>query len=167
MCDETGGYERFIQQGLNNEWIAPWLQKAGYKTYYTGKLMNDHTKGNYDKPFPGGLDGNDFLVGPGMSKRHSPHLTPTLDSPPFVPSPLLPSFSSLTRTGSKPTDCGVHRHIQLPQPSLPTQPQPTPTNSQIRHGRARRKIEHLHPRRRQIRQTLLHHDRDSSAALNR
>ena len=82
---QTGGYERFIQQGLNKEWIAPWLQKAGYKTYYTGKLMNDHTKGNYDKPFPGGLDGNDFLVGPGtsMSKHthlafHSPIFTPTI-----------------------------------------------------------------------------------------
>ena len=44
------------------------MQKAGYKTYYTGKLMNGHTKDNYNKPFPGGLDGSNFLIGPGTSK---------------------------------------------------------------------------------------------------
>ena len=53
---ESGGYKKFVKENLNQQWIAPWMQKAGYKTYYTGKFMNDHDKDNYNDPFPGGLD---------------------------------------------------------------------------------------------------------------
>ena len=41
-----------------------WLQKAGYNTYYTGKLFNAHTVDNYDSPFPAGWTGSDFLLDP-------------------------------------------------------------------------------------------------------
>ena len=41
-----------------------WLQKAGYNTYYTGKLFNAHTIDNYDSPFPAGWTGSDFLLDP-------------------------------------------------------------------------------------------------------
>ena len=41
-----------------------WLQKAGYNTYYTGKLFNAHTVFNYDKPHVAGFNGSDFLLDP-------------------------------------------------------------------------------------------------------
>ncbi|KAL8756642.1 MAG: hypothetical protein Q9199_002796 [Rusavskia elegans] len=59
-----GGYAKFISQHLNDKGIAPWMQKAGYKTYYTGKLRNDHSQKNWNKPRPAGLDGENLLVGP-------------------------------------------------------------------------------------------------------
>ena len=45
-----------------------WLSKAGYNTYFTGKLMNGHTALNYRE----GLDemsltGHDFQIGVGKS----------------------------------------------------------------------------------------------------
>lgn len=52
------------------------LQNAGYNTYYTGKLMNDHNRGNYNNPYPGGLNGSDFLVGPGKT---APSVNATVD----------------------------------------------------------------------------------------
>ena len=60
-----GGYDKFTSQNLNDKWMAPWMQKAGYKTYYTGKFMNGHSQKNWNKRRPGGLDGNNFLIGPG------------------------------------------------------------------------------------------------------
>ena len=59
-----GGYPKFISEGLNDEYLPKWLQQAGYKTYYTGKLMNGHSKDNYDKPYAKYWDGNDFLIEP-------------------------------------------------------------------------------------------------------
>ncbi|KAI9654214.1 MAG: hypothetical protein M1821_006742 [Bathelium mastoideum] len=59
-----GGYPKFIQQGLNSNYLPVWLQNAGYNTYYTGKLFNSHTIENYDKPFPAGFTGSDFLLDP-------------------------------------------------------------------------------------------------------
>jgi hypothetical protein len=37
-----GGYPKFISQGLNENYLPVWMQAAGYNTYYTGKLFNDH-----------------------------------------------------------------------------------------------------------------------------
>ncbi|KAF1981183.1 arylsulfatase [Aulographum hederae CBS 113979] len=59
-----GGYPKFIQQGLNSNWLPVWLQNLNYNTYYTGKLFNSHTVSNYDKPFPAGFTGSDFLLDP-------------------------------------------------------------------------------------------------------
>jgi N-acetylglucosamine-6-sulfatase len=60
----SGGYPKFISQGLNEAWLPVWLQDAGYNTYYTGKLFNAHTVGNYDSPFPKGFTGSSFLLDP-------------------------------------------------------------------------------------------------------
>ncbi|KAK3496465.1 arylsulfatase [Neurospora crassa] len=39
-------------------------KKAGYDTYYTGKLFNAHTVDNYDSPYIAGCNGSDFLLDP-------------------------------------------------------------------------------------------------------
>ncbi|KAL8788408.1 MAG: hypothetical protein Q9195_007287 [Heterodermia aff. obscurata] len=59
-----GGYPKFVSQGLNSQYLPVWLQEAGYRTYYTGKLFNAHTVENYDAPFPAGWTGSDFLLDP-------------------------------------------------------------------------------------------------------
>ncbi|KAF5622580.1 Arylsulphatase [Fusarium tjaetaba] len=59
-----GGYPKFISQGLNENWLPVWLQDAGYNTYYTGKLFNEHTVDNYHSPYPKGFTGSDFLLDP-------------------------------------------------------------------------------------------------------
>lgn len=60
----TGGYRQFIDQDLNQNYLPVWLQKAGYNTYYTGKLMNFHHILNYNKPFAAGWTSSDFLLDP-------------------------------------------------------------------------------------------------------
>ncbi|KAM0714000.1 hypothetical protein Q7P37_010964 [Cladosporium fusiforme] len=59
-----GGYAKFVSQGWNDKYLPVWLQDAGYNTYYTGKLMNDHSDVTYNKPFPRGWNGSDFLIDP-------------------------------------------------------------------------------------------------------
>jgi len=59
-----GGYPKFVQEGLNENWLPVWLQALGYQTYYTGKLFNAHTVDNYDEPFVKGFNGSDFLLDP-------------------------------------------------------------------------------------------------------
>ena len=60
----SGGYEKFVQEGLNSAYLPVWLQSGGYNTYYTGKLFNAHRTDNYDKPFPASWTGSDFLLDP-------------------------------------------------------------------------------------------------------
>lgn len=59
-----GGYPKFISQGLNEKYLPVWLREAGYNTYYTGKLFNAHSVDTYNKPFPSGWTGSDFLLDP-------------------------------------------------------------------------------------------------------
>jgi N-acetylglucosamine-6-sulfatase len=59
-----GGYPKFVQQGLNENWLPVWLQELGYNTYYTGKLFNAHTVDNYDDPHVKGFNHSDFLLDP-------------------------------------------------------------------------------------------------------
>ncbi|MCJ1380109.1 hypothetical protein MMC17_003212 [Xylographa soralifera] len=59
-----GGYPKFVSQGLNDQYLPVWLQRAGFNTYYTGKLFNAHTVENYDAPHPAGFTGSDFLLDP-------------------------------------------------------------------------------------------------------
>ena len=59
-----GGYPKFVSQGLNENYLPVWLQESGYNTYYTGKLFNAHDVDNYDKPYPKGFTGSDFLLDP-------------------------------------------------------------------------------------------------------
>ncbi|KAI0403695.1 arylsulfatase-like protein [Xylaria palmicola] len=59
-----GGYPKFVSQGLNDKYLPVWLQKAGYNTYYTGKLFNAHSVDTYHSPFAAGWTGSDFLLDP-------------------------------------------------------------------------------------------------------
>lgn len=59
-----GGYPKFISQGFNEDYLPLWLQKAGYNTYYVGKLFNAQKVTNYDKPHAAGFTGSDFLLDP-------------------------------------------------------------------------------------------------------
>ncbi|KAJ5371047.1 alkaline-phosphatase-like protein [Penicillium cataractarum] len=61
-----GGFPRFISEGYNKKWLPVWLQETGYKTYFTGKLMNQHNIENYKNGLEDmGLDGHDFMIEPG------------------------------------------------------------------------------------------------------
>jgi arylsulfatase A-like enzyme len=64
MPSREGGYPKFVSQGLNEDYLPVWLQKAGYRTYYTGKLFNAHTVDNYNAPYVAGFTGSDFLLEP-------------------------------------------------------------------------------------------------------
>lgn len=59
-----GGYPKFVEEGLNENWLPVWLQDLGYNTYYTGKLMNAHSVDNYNAPSVNGFNGSDFLLDP-------------------------------------------------------------------------------------------------------
>jgi N-acetylglucosamine-6-sulfatase len=63
-ANKSGGYPKFVEQGLNSDYLPIWLQKAGYSNYYTGKLFNSHSIHNYNSPIPGGWTGSDFLLDP-------------------------------------------------------------------------------------------------------
>ncbi|ORE04925.1 arylsulfatase [Rhizopus microsporus var. microsporus] len=49
-----GGYGRFNELKLGDDYLPLWLQKAGYNTNYIGKLMNQYSVNNYNKPTPKG-----------------------------------------------------------------------------------------------------------------
>jgi arylsulfatase A-like enzyme len=49
-----GGYDRFNRLKLGEDYLPIWLKNAGYNTNYIGKLMNEYTIFNYDKPTPKG-----------------------------------------------------------------------------------------------------------------
>ncbi|KAK5071156.1 hypothetical protein LTR64_007660 [Lithohypha guttulata] len=59
-----GGYPKFVSQGFNEAYLPLWLQNAGYDTYYVGKLFNAHSTTSYNKPYPKGWNGSDFLLDP-------------------------------------------------------------------------------------------------------
>lgn len=56
-----GGYPKFVEEGLNDDWLPLWMQDAGYNTYYAGKLFNAHTLDNYNDPHVRGFNSSDFL----------------------------------------------------------------------------------------------------------
>ncbi|KAJ3029766.1 UNVERIFIED_CONTAM: hypothetical protein HDU68_011181 [Siphonaria sp. JEL0065] len=68
---EFGGYEKFLREGLNKEYLPKWLQDAGYSTYYIGKLLNGYGKQNYQQT-PGGWTDFDVLVHPHIYDNFHP-----------------------------------------------------------------------------------------------
>ncbi|EME43950.1 hypothetical protein DOTSEDRAFT_171886 [Dothistroma septosporum NZE10] len=76
-----GGYPKFVQQGLNENWLPVWLQQLGYNTYYTGKLFNHHNVQNYDDPFVNGFNGSDFLLDPYTYEYFNAHMTRNGEGP--------------------------------------------------------------------------------------
>ncbi|KAG0164068.1 hypothetical protein DFQ30_010563 [Apophysomyces sp. BC1015] len=59
-----GGYDRFNRLHLGDDYLPIWLQDSGYTTHYIGKLMNQYSVNNYNKPTPKGFDHQDQLVDP-------------------------------------------------------------------------------------------------------
>ncbi|WVQ83467.1 hypothetical protein IAT38_005608 [Cryptococcus sp. DSM 104549] len=59
-----GGWEVFNNLGYVGHTLPDFVQAAGYNTYYTGKLMNDHTEGNCESLPVSGFNSSDFLVDP-------------------------------------------------------------------------------------------------------
>ncbi|KAF4963398.1 hypothetical protein FZEAL_10938 [Fusarium zealandicum] len=59
-----GGYDKFITQGYNKNYLPVWLQEGGYDTYYVGKFLNGHSVDNWNDPLPAGWNGTEFLVDP-------------------------------------------------------------------------------------------------------
>uniref|UniRef100_A0A8H7NB98 Arylsulfatase n=1 Tax=Bionectria ochroleuca TaxID=29856 RepID=A0A8H7NB98_BIOOC len=59
-----GGFPIFVKNGHNENYLPVWLQDAGYKTFYAGKMFNAHTIWNYDSPHLKGWTGSDFLLDP-------------------------------------------------------------------------------------------------------
>jgi N-acetylglucosamine-6-sulfatase len=60
-----GGYDRFIELGLQRSTVATWLHDAGYATFYAGKFMNGYVGARYVPPgwdkwyaFSSGVDQN-------------------------------------------------------------------------------------------------------------
>ncbi|KIW91278.1 uncharacterized protein Z519_08174 [Cladophialophora bantiana CBS 173.52] len=80
-----GGYPKFVQQGLNNNYLPVWLQQAGYNTYYTGKLMNAHSTANWNNPFPAGWNGTAFLIDPGTYNYYNATFQSNRDPPVSTP----------------------------------------------------------------------------------
>lgn len=78
---QIGGYPKFVSQGLNEAWLPVWLQEAGYDTYYTGKLFNSHSLDTYNKPFPAGWTGSDFLLDPYTYTYMAPRYQRNRDPP--------------------------------------------------------------------------------------
>ncbi|KAK4952434.1 hypothetical protein LTR10_009240 [Elasticomyces elasticus] len=70
-----GGYPKFVEEGLNDDWFATSLQQLGYNTYYTGKLFNAHSVDTYNAPFVNGFNGSDFLLDPYTYEYYRAHMT--------------------------------------------------------------------------------------------
>ncbi len=54
----------FAAQGYRKDWLPSWLQRAGYSTYYTGKLMNGNTVTNWKTSPVQGLNRSALLSDP-------------------------------------------------------------------------------------------------------
>lgn len=60
-----GGFDVFWNRGYQDDNLGVWLRQAGYKTYYTGKLMNGNTVANaQSKPTTKLFDQSAILLDP-------------------------------------------------------------------------------------------------------
>jgi N-acetylglucosamine-6-sulfatase len=57
---------------LNDAYLPLWLQEAGYRTFYTGKMFNSHTIYNHNSPYLKGWTSNNFLLDPGTYSYLNP-----------------------------------------------------------------------------------------------
>lgn len=85
-----GGYPKFVNRGYNTNYLPVWLQKAGYNTYYTGKLFNSHTIENYNNPVAGGFTGSDFLLDPYTYSYYNASLSRNGEKPISYPGQYSP-----------------------------------------------------------------------------
>jgi N-acetylglucosamine-6-sulfatase len=49
---DLGGWTKFGELGLNDNYLPVWLQDAGVNTYYVGKFMNGYKRYNLATPAP-------------------------------------------------------------------------------------------------------------------
>ncbi|KAJ3056668.1 hypothetical protein HK097_005345 [Rhizophlyctis rosea] len=66
-----GGYDKFLETGLNDDYLPKWLKAANYNTYYIGKFLNGYGLPNLQK-LPGGWDVFDALVNPWIYDFYHP-----------------------------------------------------------------------------------------------
>lgn len=60
-----GGWPKFVNQGLNKNYLPVWLSDAGINTYYVGEFMNAYTTENFYAPAPRGWTDFSMLLEPG------------------------------------------------------------------------------------------------------
>ncbi|KAE8326969.1 alkaline-phosphatase-like protein [Aspergillus sergii] len=81
-----GGYPKFVEEGWNSKWLPVYMQKSGYKTYFTGKLMNNHNANNYMNGLKEmGLDGHDFMIEPGTYQYTNTTIQHNFEKPKSYP----------------------------------------------------------------------------------
>lgn len=60
-----GGWPKFTEEGLNENYLPVWINDAGINTYYVGKLMNGYSKKLMANPsHPKGFTDSSFLLDP-------------------------------------------------------------------------------------------------------
>lgn len=60
-----GAWKQIQRYGWNKHYLQPWMQAAGYRTYYSGKIYNGYSGKNYKDPSPlEGLTRADILIEP-------------------------------------------------------------------------------------------------------
>ncbi|KAJ3017103.1 UNVERIFIED_CONTAM: hypothetical protein HDU68_011857 [Siphonaria sp. JEL0065] len=67
----TGGYDLFLENKLDHEYLPVWLQRAGYSTHYIGKFVNGYGVPNH-KSVPRGWSSFDGLVNPWVYDFYHP-----------------------------------------------------------------------------------------------
>ena len=70
-----GGWPKFADEGLNENYLPVWINQAGIRTYYIGKIMNAYGVHNHNDPHPKGWDQSSFLVDPWTYNYHHSHWT--------------------------------------------------------------------------------------------
>ncbi|KAK5162800.1 uncharacterized protein LTR77_011172 [Saxophila tyrrhenica] len=71
-----GGWTRFAELGLNENYLPVWLSDAGVNTYYAGKFLNGLDKSNIATPAPpNGWSDSSFLVEPWTYNYLNSHYT--------------------------------------------------------------------------------------------
>lgn len=59
-----GGWQKFGEQGLNDNYLPVWINESGISTYYAGKFLNGYSEKNLAHPaHPKGWTESSFLVG--------------------------------------------------------------------------------------------------------
>ncbi|KAB5511536.1 arylsulfatase [Coniochaeta sp. 2T2.1] len=76
-----GGYPKWVDEGLNDNYLPIWLQEADYSTYYVGKLFNQHDVSNYDTYPAKGWTQSDFLLDPYTYEYENAHFTRNGEKP--------------------------------------------------------------------------------------
>lgn len=66
-----GSYQKFVASGESEDYLPHYLNRAGYRTEFIGKIMNGYGSYNYDSP-PPGWDRFDGMVDPWMYTYNTP-----------------------------------------------------------------------------------------------